>query len=177
MKEKADVVRGWLRKAASDVVALEAALGVGWRRRGKCGLPAARNWVKSLRTIQRILEWLSILGALAIGPLFVVFGYWQRLMFGVAAWFYFLTCALVVPLLILAGGRLKFVVWQLAVLSLALSVIADDLRVGMRLHVGETASTTFKFWAVGTLLSAPAPVYFILLLLGQRYWERKRASQ
>lgn len=29
MKEKADVVRGWLRKGASDVVALEAALGAG----------------------------------------------------------------------------------------------------------------------------------------------------
>jgi hypothetical protein len=29
MEEKADVVRGWLRKAASDVVTLEAALGTG----------------------------------------------------------------------------------------------------------------------------------------------------
>lgn len=29
MKEKADVVHGWLRKAASDIVALEAALGAG----------------------------------------------------------------------------------------------------------------------------------------------------
>jgi hypothetical protein len=29
MKEKADVVQGWLRKAASDVVTLEAALGAG----------------------------------------------------------------------------------------------------------------------------------------------------
>jgi HEPN domain-containing protein len=29
MKTKADVVCGWLRKAASDVVTLEAALGAG----------------------------------------------------------------------------------------------------------------------------------------------------
>jgi HEPN domain-containing protein len=29
MKKKADVVRGWLRKASSDVVTLEAALGAG----------------------------------------------------------------------------------------------------------------------------------------------------
>jgi len=29
MKKKADVVRGWLRKAASDFVTLEAALGAG----------------------------------------------------------------------------------------------------------------------------------------------------
>ena len=29
MKTKADVVRGWLRKAASDMVTLEAALGAG----------------------------------------------------------------------------------------------------------------------------------------------------
>ncbi|MGO8790671.1 MAG: HEPN domain-containing protein [Terriglobia bacterium] len=29
MKTKADVVRGWLRKAASDVVTLDAALGAG----------------------------------------------------------------------------------------------------------------------------------------------------
>jgi HEPN domain-containing protein len=29
MKKKADVVRGWLRKAASDLVTLEAALGAG----------------------------------------------------------------------------------------------------------------------------------------------------
>jgi HEPN domain-containing protein len=29
MKEKADMVRGWLRKAASDIVTLEAALGAG----------------------------------------------------------------------------------------------------------------------------------------------------
>lgn len=27
MKEKADLVRGWLRKAASDVVSMEATLG------------------------------------------------------------------------------------------------------------------------------------------------------
>jgi HEPN domain-containing protein len=29
MKEKADLVRGWLRKAASDVVSMEATLGAG----------------------------------------------------------------------------------------------------------------------------------------------------
>jgi len=29
MKEKADLVRGWLRKAASDIVSMEATLGAG----------------------------------------------------------------------------------------------------------------------------------------------------
>jgi hypothetical protein len=119
-------------------------------------------------TGQRVREALSVLGALAIGPLVLAFGYSQRFMFGVAALYYFLVCAAIVPLLTFAGGRLKFVVWQLAVLDLALSVVGDDLRGGMRMHARELLGVVYGFWFMGTLLSSPLPVYFILVRLPRR---------
>lgn len=116
---------------------------------------------------QRVRELLSIAGAIAIGPLALTFGYSQGFMFGVAAVFYFFVCATLVPLLTYAAGRLKFFVWQLAVVSLTLSVIGDNLRLNS-IHGREVISVTYGFWVFGTLLSAPLPVYFILEPLSRR---------
>jgi hypothetical protein len=116
----------------------------------------------------RLREWLSVLAAIAIGPVFLVLGYSANLMFGLAAAAYFWVCAVVVPLLTYAAGRLKFVVWQLAVVDLALSTVADDLRVGMRMHAREVFSVSYTFWVLGTFLSSPLPIYFLLRPLPRR---------
>jgi hypothetical protein len=119
----------------------------------------------------RLQEWLGVVAAIAIGPAFVLIG--NRvpgLIFGAAAGAYFLLCAIIVPLLTLAAGRLKFLAWQLAIVSVVLAVIGDNLRLNA-IHRTEIPSTAFVFWASGTLLSSPVPIYFVLkpLPLRQRY--------
>lgn len=117
---------------------------------------------------QRVIELLSLAGAIALGPLVLLCGYSAGFMFGVAAMFYFVVCALVIPLLVLIGGRLKFIIWQTAILDLVCSIIIDDIRVGMRFGARELFSVPYEFWLFGTLLSAPLPVYFVLKPLPRR---------
>lgn len=114
-----------------------------------------------MSTLPRTREWLSIIGALAVGPVALLFGYSQRLMFGLAAAYIVLIWLAIVPLLTYFGSRLKFFVWQLAVIDIALSVIGDDLR-GNMIHGLEIVSVAYVFWGMGTLLSSPLPVFFIL---------------
>jgi hypothetical protein len=47
------------------------------------------------------------------------------------------------------------------------TVIADDLRLHA-LHQSEIAPTAFVFWATGTLLSSPLPLYLFLKALSSR---------
>jgi hypothetical protein len=110
----------------------------------------------------RAREWLGLAGAIAIGPLAVTFGYSQGMLFGVAFFYFMLVFAALVPLLTYAGGRLKILVWQLAVLDLTFSVVGDDVRVHMLFRAREIISAVYIVWALGTLVSAPLPIFFIL---------------
>jgi hypothetical protein len=122
-------------------------------------------------TGDRLREWISLIVAVVIGPAFLLIGYRvPGLIFGAAAGAYILVCATVVPLLTLAAGRLKFLAWQIAIISIVLAVIGDNLRLNA-IHRNEIPSTAYVFWASGTLLSSPLPIYFLLkpLALRQRY--------
>jgi hypothetical protein len=119
----------------------------------------------------RLCEWLSLAAAIAIGPAFLLIGYQiPGLIYGAAAGAYILLCAIIVPLLTLAAGRLKFLVWQLAIVSTMSAVIGDDLRLNA-VYRSELSSLAYVFWASGTLLSSPLPIYFLLkpLAMRQRY--------
>ena len=123
------------------------------------------DWVAGGGTVMN-REWLrpslSIFGALALGPVFLLLGYWQgNFVYGLAALAYFFVCAAIVPLLVLYARRLRVLVWQLAVASLDLSVIADNFRLHA-IRGREAVSIAYPFWVLGTLLSAPVPVYFLL---------------
>ena len=99
--------------------------------------------------------------AVALGPLFTVAGYAMHLIYGAAAVFYFLCCALVIPFVTLASVRFRFLTWQLAVFSMLLSVIVDNLRIG-GIRGRDAVTVPFIFWAVGTLFSSPVPAYLFL---------------
>jgi hypothetical protein len=88
-------------------------------------------------------------------------------MFGAAAIAYFVLCALGVPLLVVAAGRLKFFAWQIAIVSLTSAVVVDNIRQNA-IHRSEIPSVAFGSWALGTLFSSPLPLYFILRPLTPR---------
>jgi hypothetical protein len=122
-------------------------------------------------TGERLREWISLIAAVAIGPAFLLIGYHiPGLIFRAAAEAYILLCAIIVPLLTLAAGRLKFVAWQLAVISIILAMVGDNLRLNAN-YRSEIPSLAYVFWAIGTLLSSPLPIYFLLkpLALRQRF--------
>jgi hypothetical protein len=117
--------------------------------------------VKLWRINVQSRDLISLVAALAIGPLSLVGYAIPGLIFGAAAAFYFLYCAVVPPLVILIADRLKFLVWQLAIASLTLTVVGDNLRQG-RMPGNDVARIMFVFWTSGTLLSSPVPIYFLL---------------
>jgi hypothetical protein len=124
--------------------------------------------MKSYPAREPLREWICLITAIAIGPAFLIIGnYIPGFIYRAAAGAAILLCVIVVPLLTLAAGRLKFLVWQLAIISIALAVIGDNLR----LHAifrSEILPVTYVFWAGGTLLSSPLPIYFLLKPLALR---------
>jgi len=122
-----------------------------------------KNWPLD----QRVREWLIAAGAVAIGPIFLGVGYAANLMFGLAAAAFLWVCAVVVPLLTYASGRLKFLVWQLAVLSLVLSDVGDNLRLHA-IQGQEILAVAFGSWTLGTLISSPLPIYMLMRPLEKR---------
>jgi hypothetical protein len=117
-----------------------------------------------------LVEWISLVAAVAAGPAFLLVGYHvSGLVFRAAAGAGLIVFILVVPLLVALAGALRFIVWQVAIASMTVTVIADDLRLHA-MHQSEIAPTTFVFWAAGTLLSSPLPIY--LFLKGLRGRER-----
>jgi hypothetical protein len=111
-----------------------------------------------------IVEALSIAAAIALGPAFLFLGYWARLMFAAGAIVYLAVCVAVVPLIVAFGGRFRFVVWQLAALSLALSVVIDDLSIEAvpSAHLKEYTGVAVGFWAIATVLSSPLPIFLFV---------------
>jgi len=116
---------------------------------------------------QRIRDWLCVAAAILLGPAFQVVGYAGNLLFGAAAFFYFFVCACVIPLLVWNASRLRFAVWQLAVFSMMLSVVGDNLRL-RAMHGRELVGVAYVFWVLGTLLSSPLPMYHLLRHLPRR---------
>jgi hypothetical protein len=126
-----------------------------------------RRLVKISPAGERLREWITLVAAIAIGPAFLLIGYQSPGLVFQAAGAYILVCAIVVPLLTLAAGPLKVPAWQLAIISITLAVIGDNLRMNA-IHRSEIPSTAYVFWASGTLLSSPLPIYFVLRPLALR---------
>jgi hypothetical protein len=121
-----------------------------------------------------LVQWLSIAAGIAIGPLFLLLGYRTNLMYGAAAYVYLLVCIAAIPPIVALGGRFRFLVWQLAAVSLALSIVVDDLRAEANplAHLKEFAGVAFGFWLTATVLSSPLPIS----LLYER-WRRNKEHQ
>jgi hypothetical protein len=113
-------------------------------------------------------EWAGLIAAVALGPVFITLGYRAHLIFGASVGGWILLCALVVPIVSFFAERFKFLAWQVSIISIALSVIGDNIRHGAN---GNESAPAFVLWAGGTLLSSPLPIYFVLktLAVRQRY--------
>lgn|GEM_PF-1081922 len=85
-----------------------------------------RSWnaeVKAWPTNFHLRDWISVipvLAAIGFGPAVLQIGYACHMAFGVGAIFVFLCYIFIVPLLIFAAGRLKFLAWQLVLSPLQL---------------------------------------------------------
>lgn len=109
----------------------------------------------------RVRDSFACVLAVAQGPLCVLAAYSMHLLYGSAAVFFFLWCALVLPWVIVLSRNVRILIWQLAVVSLTLSVIGDNLRI-RAINNRDLLRVTFVFWAVGCLLSSPVPIYRLL---------------
>ncbi|MGA9389504.1 MAG: hypothetical protein WBV69_03570 [Candidatus Sulfotelmatobacter sp.] len=108
-----------------------------------------------------IQDWVSLAAAVGLGPAFLLIGYQiPGLVFAASAGAWILLCAVVVTLLT-AFGRPKLLVWQVAVTSITLAVIGDNIQTNV-VQRNEILSTAYVFWAGGTLLSSPLPIYLVL---------------
>ena len=108
-----------------------------------------------------IRDGVAVALAVALGPVFILIANSLGLIYGTGALFYFLCCALIVPCLTLLSVRFRFLTWQLAVLSLTLSCIGGAVPIGAMGQKG-ILRAIFVFWAVGSLLSSPIPIYLLL---------------
>jgi hypothetical protein len=118
-------------------------------------------------TSHRLREWVSVAAAGAIGPVFVIVGNSAGLVFRAGAVAFILICVFIVPVLTLAADRLKFLAWQLAIVSIVLAVVGDNIRLNA-IHRSQIPTVAFVFWAGGTLLSSPLPIYLLLKPLSSR---------
>ena len=117
----------------------------------------------------KLRDWISLVAAVAVGPASLKIGYAMGLIYAAAALEYFFFCAIVVPSLtfIARSDRFKIVTWPLAIASLTVTVIADDLRLGS-MPRSEIVSVMYVFWTMGILLSSPLPIYLLLRPLQRR---------
>jgi hypothetical protein len=114
-----------------------------------------------LTDVQR--SWIGIVAAVANGPVSLKLGYALHLMYAVLPSGIFFSCLVAVPFLTLIARshRMKILTWQLAIASLTLTAIADNLRLGP-VPRGEIITIAYVFWSMGILLSSPLPIYPLL---------------
>jgi hypothetical protein len=112
-------------------------------------------------TKERYIEWAALVACVLIGPVSLVVGYELMLIGDLGVFFLAACCAFAIPFLMLLAGRLKYFAWQAGVLSIVLSIIVDNVRLHA-IYPLEALRVAYVFWASGTMLSSPVPIYFIL---------------
>jgi len=126
--------------------------------------------VKIWPTHFHLRDWITVIAVLAaigFGPAFLQIVNACNMGFGVGGIFAFLCFICVVPVLTFAAGPLKFLAWQLAIISLTVTVIQDNFRLDA-MNTWEVPRVAYVFWATGTLLSSPLPAYFFLRSMAPR---------
>lgn len=76
---------------------------------------------------------------------------------------------LVVPIIVGISERLYLVTWQVCILASVVCLMLGIWRVGGGESSFELSKAAFVFWAVGTILSSPAPLW--------RLWLRTEKSK
>jgi len=109
------------------------------------------------RTRDRVAFALAVLQ----GPLFVLASASMNLVYAAAGVFFFLWCALIIPWIILLSVHSRFITWQLAVVSLIVSGLGENLGLEVFKHRG-MFEVVFVFWVSASLFSSPVPIYTLL---------------
>ena len=110
---------------------------------------------------ERTRDRLAFVLAVVQGPLYALVSNRMNLVYGAAGAFFFLWCALVLPCVIGLSRNFRFIVWQLAVVSVILSGLGESLGLEP-FKQRAMLKVIFVFWAVGSLLSSPVPIYTLL---------------
>lgn len=108
----------------------------------------------------RIVERLIVFLAIAMGPVFVIMVDELNLTDLLGACFGLIVWAVAVTVIIGLGGPFRYVVWQLAAVSLAIAVLVHYLpHDGNPIaHLGELATLVVIVWLVGSVVTAILPV-------------------
>jgi len=85
------------------------------------------DWLELWLVIVRLRQWIILAAAIALGPILEI-AMSKGLLNGAFA-LLVLIWAIIVPLLTSVGGRLSFLVWQVAVLSITLAVLCLDFKI------------------------------------------------
>jgi hypothetical protein len=109
----------------------------------------------------RTRDRLAFILAVVQGPLFVLAISSMHLIYGAAAIFFVLWCALALPCVIVLSKDFRFITWQLAVVSLIVSGLGANLGIDA-FKQSVMLKVVFVFWASATLLSSPVPIYTLL---------------
>jgi len=70
---------------------------------------------------------------------------------------------LVVPLIVGISERIYLVTWQVCILTTVVCLMLGIWRVGVGESGFELSKAAFVFWAMGTILSSPAPLWRLWL--------------
>src|ERR1700691_841954 len=79
--------------------------------------------------MSRLRECVSVLAAIAIGPAILHIGHalYGHSFMG-PAYSLILCWSVAVPVMVFAAGPMKFLTWQLAVLSITITLVGDNIR-------------------------------------------------
>jgi hypothetical protein len=107
-----------------------------------------------------IVEWSSVAAAISMGPLFIIVLNQLGLVYLAGFFFYILVWVLVVPVIVRLGGRFGYLDWQLAAVSLAVTVFVKNLRVETcpTPTVWKLGAVGLGFWLASSVLSSPLPL-------------------
>ena len=116
----------------------------------------------TLTTKDKIVLPVAILLGTAFGYFSILAGYGGILIGGLYG-------ILIVPLLVVyAADQRKILIWQACIIPFALCVVIENARLGA---LGKTEGFVvfYMFWAIGTVISSPAPVFL--------YWKRNKGRE
>ena len=113
----------------------------------------------TLTTKDKVAVLVAILLGVAFGYLSMLAGYGGVLIDGIYG-------ILIVPLVVLyVADQGKILVWQACIIPSALWVVVGNASLG-RLGTAEGLTVFYMFWATGTVISSPVPIFI--------YWKRSR---
>jgi hypothetical protein len=121
------------------------------------------------RFVVRSRDWIALITALAIGPMFIpICGLIPGISFASAMGFFFIYCAIGIPLVTVIAKRWRIATWQIACASIAITYFFSGVR-DTNLDRVDVGHGTYIVWVVAVFLSSPVPIFLLLRPLQARW--------